>query len=184
MSGPEQAVQSTLDKLELLNAKLRTRFKQFWTPGTHLAVDETIQRFMGRAKEIVNIPTKPEPEGFKIWVLANCGYVLDWMYHCKGAKYGPYDVNTYYTETLGFSKTQAVVLDLLSQLNEFGCDRFNYIVWLDNLFTSVRLLTQLEEYGYGAAGTIRTTKTVERRKKLKEVLRPSKKSFKKRRTAA
>jgi len=32
---------------------------------------------MGRAPEIVNIPSKPIPEGFKIWVLANEGYVLD-----------------------------------------------------------------------------------------------------------
>ena len=60
-------------------------FKKYWKPGTHLVVDETIQRFMGRAKEIVNIPSKPIPEGFKIWVLANKGYVLDWLYHAKGS---------------------------------------------------------------------------------------------------
>ena len=40
---------------------------------------------MGCAKETLTIPTKPEPIGFKIWVLANAGYVLDWMYHAKGS---------------------------------------------------------------------------------------------------
>ena len=39
---------------------------------------------MGRSKDIVNILSKPTPEGYKIWVLANQGYVLDWMYHTKG----------------------------------------------------------------------------------------------------
>ena len=69
---------------------------------------------MGRAKEIVNILIKPELEGFKIWVLANCGYVLDWLYHCKGDNKGPVDLNDFFIKELGFFKTQAVVLDLLS----------------------------------------------------------------------
>ena len=41
---------------------------------------------MGRAQEIVNISSKLTPEGFKIWVLANKGYVLDWLYHARGIK--------------------------------------------------------------------------------------------------
>jgi hypothetical protein len=32
---------------------------------------------MGRIPEIVNIPSKLTPKGFKIWVLANEGYILD-----------------------------------------------------------------------------------------------------------
>ena len=40
---------------------------------------------MGRAREIINISSKPTPEGFKIWVLANDDYVLDWIYHAKGS---------------------------------------------------------------------------------------------------
>ena len=157
--------ESTFDKLEPLSEHLRVQFKKYWKRGTHLAVDETIQRYMGRSKEIVNIPTKPGPEGFKIWVLANCGYVLDWLYHCKGVDNGPVDLNDFFTKELGFSKTQAVVLDLLSQ---FGInDDFRHIVWLDNLFTSVRLLTQLEDDGFGAAGTVRTTRTEREKKEAK-----------------
>ena len=69
--------QAPFDKLEPLSSYLRDLFKQYWRTGTHLTVDETIQRFMGRAHEIVNILSKPTPKGFKIWVLANQGYVLD-----------------------------------------------------------------------------------------------------------
>ena len=57
----------------------------------------------------------------------------------------------------GFSKTQAVVLELLAQ-DGIAKNR-NHIVWLDNLFTSVRLLVALKSEGFGAAGTVRTKKT-------------------------
>ena len=62
----------------------------------------------------MNIPTKPIPEGFKIWVLANQGYVLDWMFYAKGTGKGPYDLDTSFIED-GFTKIEAVVLDLLLQ---------------------------------------------------------------------
>ena len=37
------------------------------------------------------------------------------MFHAKGDKYGPVDLNEYWIKELDFSKTQAVVLDLLKQ---------------------------------------------------------------------
>jgi hypothetical protein len=66
----------------------------------------------------VNIPSKPTPEGFKIWVLGNEGYILDWLWHAKGNKKGPVDLDTSFTKKEGLSKTQAVVLDLLTQRNK------------------------------------------------------------------
>ena len=52
---------------------------------------------------------------------------------------------------------------------------------MDNLFTSAKLLAQLKEEGFGAAGTVRTTKTAreeieekhgtKRQKQLKEANR-------------
>ena len=117
---------------------------------------------MGRAPEIINIPSKPTPEGFKIWILANEGYILDWLWHAKGNK-GPVDLDQSFVQDEGFSKTQAVVLDLLLQRDENTKERLyppgKHVVWLDNLFTSVKLLTRLRELGIGGAGTVRTTKT-------------------------
>ena len=169
ISIPHDPTQSSsketpFDKLEPLNDTLRQLFKKYWKTGTHLAVDETIQRFMGRASEIVNIPSKPTPEGFKIWVLANLGYVLDWLYHAKGDHLGPVDLDDFWTNNLGFSKTQSVVLDLVTQQGILNT--FQHIIWLDNLFTSARLLRQLKEEGFGAAGTVRTQKTT--REKIEE----------------
>ena len=155
-------------KLEPLSDDLRHAFKKYWKPGTHLAVDKTIQRFMGRSKEIVNIPTKPTPEGFKIWVLANEGYVLDQIYYAKGINKteGPQDLCSYWIVDLGFNQTQAVILDLVTQ--EGIARDHSHIIQLDNLFTSARLLSQLDIEGFRAAGTVRTTATKREELEAKE----------------
>jgi len=62
---------TTFDRVDELSEHLRILCRCYYKLGCHFAVDETIERFMGRAPEIVNIPSKPTPEGFKIWVLAN-----------------------------------------------------------------------------------------------------------------
>jgi hypothetical protein len=60
------------------------------------------------------------------------------------------------------------VLDLLTQRdadsNEPLYPPGKHVVWLNNLFTSVKLLTRLRGLGIRGAGTVRTTKT-EREKK-------------------
>ena len=43
---------------------------------------------MGHIPKIVNILSKPTLEGFKIWVLVNEGYILDFMWHTRGNKKG------------------------------------------------------------------------------------------------
>ena len=154
--------QNTFQRVEDLSEHLRLCCRRLYKPGIHLAVDESIERFTGRASEIVNIPTKPIPEGFKIWILGNQGYVLDWMFHAKGAGKGPYDLDTSFVKD-GFTKTEAVVLDLLLQEDVETKERLytprQHVVWLDNLFTSIKLLQRLREEGIGAAGTVRTVKT-------------------------
>ena len=70
-SIPEDGFHSTFDCVDELSEHLRVRCQQYWRSGPYLAVNKTIQRFIERALEIVNILTKPTPEGFKIWILAN-----------------------------------------------------------------------------------------------------------------
>lgn len=85
------------------------------------------------------------------------------MWHAKGANEGPVDLDASFTQDEGFSKTQAAVLDLLLQEDASTGQRLyaphKHIVWLDNLFTSVKLLERLRELGIGAVGTVRTTRT-------------------------
>ena len=85
--------------------------------------------------------------------------MLDWIYHAKGASKhnGPQDLDDFWTDNLGFSRTQAVILDLVTQ-DSIAHD-YSHIIWLNNLFTSSRLLSQLDSEGFEAAGTVRTTAT-------------------------
>jgi hypothetical protein len=57
---------------------------QVWKPGRDLAVDEVIARYEGHAKETTTIPNKPTPTGFKIWSIADMGFLLCWNWHIPG----------------------------------------------------------------------------------------------------
>ena len=85
------------------------------------------------------------------------------MFHAKGNKKGPYNLDKVYIKEEGFSKTQVVVLNLLLQRDDFTDKPLyppnKHMVWLNNLFTSIKLLSWLWEVGISALGTVRTTKT-------------------------
>ncbi len=159
------------EKVNPLWKLLSSSFQRYWKPGRDVAIDECIEGFTGRASDIVNIPTKPTPIGFKIWVLADDGYVLDLLWHVRGdgKDQGPQGLRTTWKE-LGFSRTQAVVLELMTRMPNGGK---GHTVWLDNLFTSSKLLATLRDYGIGAAGTVRTGQTKreegEERRQEKEI---------------
>jgi hypothetical protein len=111
---------------------------------------------MGRAKEATTVKNKPIEHGFKVWVVAQKGFFLRWIWHEKGN--GPVGVKAPLElggsktgKGNGGNKTQSVVLYLLLLL-----PLRRYIVYLDNLFTSRKLYNLLRDNGYGATGTART----------------------------
>jgi Transposase IS4 len=100
----DSILRSVFNSVNKLTKYIRLTYRKLYRPGTRLIVNETIKRFMGRAPEIINIPTKPTPKGFKIWVLANEGYILNWLWHARGNKAGLVNLDKTFTEE-GFSKT-------------------------------------------------------------------------------
>lgn len=109
----------------------------------------------------MNIPHKPTPEGFKIWAVAAAGYLLGWLFHAKGDKRGPVEIDPVWLDK-GFTPTEAVPLTLLLQKDREGRRIYPtnaHVAWFDNLFTSIPLLDALRDAGMGAAGTVRTTTT-------------------------
>jgi len=100
----DKTPKTTFNQIDKLAEHIWLTYRKLYTPGTHLAVNETIQRFMGYIPEIVNILSKLTPKGFKIWVLANKGYILDFMWHAKGNKKGPVDLDESFINK-GFLKT-------------------------------------------------------------------------------
>lgn len=116
-----------------------------WRPGRDLAVDEMMIRFEGRAKETTTVPNKPTPTGFKVWGIAEQGFILCWNWHVPGNRNGPVDVKTPVqlrgskAHGKGGNKTQAVALHLVQRLPK-PPPGHGYHVYVDNLFISTSTL--------------------------------------------
>ena len=125
-----------------------------------MAVDESICRFTGRVFEVTTVPNKPTPTGIKIWNIGQRGFISQWVWYKPGNKFGPVGVETPIelrgsASSKGGNKTQAVVLHLLEQLPPA-----RYHVYLDNLFTSHKLMEVLRSRGFSATGICRTNSGV------------------------
>ena len=90
------------EKVNPLWKLLSSSFQRYWKPGRDHAIDGYIEGFTGRTRDILNIPTKPTPIGFKIWILADSGYVLDLLWHVEGdgQDQGPQGLRTTWEEPL------------------------------------------------------------------------------------
>jgi hypothetical protein len=126
----DQSTARPHEKVDPLAKLLLPTFQCYWKPATDVAIDEGIEGFTGRKRNIVNIPTKSTPIGFKIWVVADQGYVFDLLWHVKGdgKDQGPQGFRTTW-EKKGFSKTQAVVPELVTRMPNRGK---GHTVHLDN----------------------------------------------------
>ena len=153
---PRDGMTRAFERVWSLSEHIQKISCKYWTPGKNLAVDESMQRFTGRAKEITTIPSKKHFTGYKIWILADHGYVLLIKFHAKGngKDDGPYKLDQEWLE-MGFSATEAVVLDLAISMDPTLLEPNKNIIWLDNLFTRVRLLEALRTVAIEAAGTAR-----------------------------
>ena len=141
---------------EPLSSHIQKTSSELWKPGRDVAIDETMIRFIGRAKEITTIPNKPTPTGVKAWNIAQWGFCLGHCWHRPGARNGPVGVVVpKLPKGKTINKTQAIVPHLLAKLPPR-----QYHIYMDNLFTSENLLLYLRSLGHGATGTCRTSSGV------------------------
>lgn len=116
--------------------------------------------FKGRSKETTIVKNKPTPVGFKIWVVAQHGFFLRWLWHVKASPYTAVIVKLPLPHekgergklktTVALSNTQRVIIHLCNLL-----PKQTYHVFTDSLFSSPNLFRALQEAGYGATGTAR-----------------------------
>ncbi|RKK10605.1 hypothetical protein BFJ66_g16165 [Fusarium oxysporum f. sp. cepae] len=133
---------------------------ELYLPGTNLTVDECMIPFTGRSKETTLVKNKPTPVGFKVWVIAQQGFFLQWLWHVKPSPYTAVIVNLPTLKPLGkrgklrteipLSNTQSVVVHLVKRLLPQ-----TYHLFTDNLFSSPQLFRLLRQLGFGATGTAR-----------------------------
>ena len=117
ISPPCDQYQEVFEKLEPLNSHILDVCKALYTPGTHVAVDEAMTKWTGRSKHTIELPDKPIPKGYKIWVLAYKGYAYHWLFHTKYKRQGPLLLDLKYTKPpYNLSKTEAIIITLLRTL--------------------------------------------------------------------
>jgi hypothetical protein len=124
-------------------------------------------RYTGRSTATTIVKGKPTPLGFKIWVIAQSGFFIRWLWHFKGSNYDALDrgprrkrgrPSTQEREAASreavaltqLGNTQGVVISLCDML-----PKQTYHVFVDNLFSTPRLFRKLRDQGYGATGTAR-----------------------------
>ncbi len=72
-------------KVSPLDTRLMERFQAVVTPGSKVSYDEMMLPFCGRSPHVTKVPGKPHPNGFKVWTLADHGYMYDWLYFSGSA---------------------------------------------------------------------------------------------------
>ncbi|RKK10693.1 hypothetical protein BFJ66_g14430 [Fusarium oxysporum f. sp. cepae] len=60
---------------------------ELYLPKPNLTVDERMVPFTGRSKETPIFKGKPTPIGFKVWVIMQQGFLLQWLWHIKASSY-------------------------------------------------------------------------------------------------
>ncbi|KAJ0126611.1 hypothetical protein HZ326_30283 [Fusarium oxysporum f. sp. albedinis] len=148
---------SPYDRIEQWSQHIQQISTAFIELGTCLSVDECMIRFTGRSSATTVVKNKPTPHGFKVWVVAQGGLFLRWIWHKPGSSFGPIGLPIQRKRKRGadeeprLSLTQRVVVYLVSLL---PCAIYH--VFFDNLFSSPALFRILRKEGWGATGTARS----------------------------
>lgn len=124
------------------------RCKANYYPAAQIALDEAIKKFKGRCSFKQYIKNKPVRWGVKIFCIccSNTAYFWNGAFYLGKTGEAGDDIKEN-------SATHRAVISLLSPLANK-----NHICFMDNYYTSIPLLLQLERMGIKAAGTIRTNR--------------------------
>lgn len=158
-AGPQQPGQAWFYKVEPVATYIREACRRATTPASHIAVDEAMVAFTGRSVHTTTIKNKPIPEGYKVWVLASRGGVIhDWLW--SSGRDGTEGINKHERafprrplslKPIKLSPTQQVPLVLCRELRVRSPEP-KYVVFLDNLFSAVKLANTLAFYNIGCMG--------------------------------
>lgn len=117
-------------------AALNHSFPRHWNPGRHIALDESMVSFRGRSDIKQFVPGKPHPHGYKIWVLANENYLMQFQLYEGKVVAGP------------------SIHDMVLQLTQLYRNN-NHVLYIDSLFTSPTLVASLFNVGIRVCGSVK-----------------------------
>jgi hypothetical protein len=126
-------------------------------------MDKVMIKFEGRSSQIICIPAKPIPKGFKLEALADRGYILNWEASRPDRNEGdsekiyipvPEDLKDLSKEPC-LTNTQAIITRLAITLNPYLSTGRRFHFYLDNLFVCWRLYSYLKNKGIAVTGIYR-----------------------------
>ena len=127
----------------------RTGCQTSLIPGTEVAIDEIMVRFHGRSSNTCKMLNKPIKQGYKIFALAENGYV--WHFQLSSRQHGIGELK----KVDKLTPTGSIVLQMARLLPKLP--NSYYVLYLDNYFTSIPLFSMLWKENIGAAGTTRAS---------------------------
>jgi len=134
-------------KLEPLIGSFRNACQRYYIPRNNVAIDEIMVRFFGRSYHTYKMPKKPIQQGFKIFALADRGYV--WFFYYTSRVHGIGEL----AKVSELTSTGSMVYQMARQLPQIPGSYFT--IYLDNYFTSIPLFRKLRAINIGAVGTTR-----------------------------
>ena len=152
-------------------------FRENWTLGQRIAVDEAMIRYVGRAIGWAQyMPNKPIKQGIKVWCscCAESGYLHSFEVYTGAEK--------------GVDGSVVGIVSRLFENCDFESTGFGRILYTDNFYTSMPLMTELfTRYKMFLCGTVTVTKKKSRvvddfpfAKLSKPALRMEKRGFRRR----
>lgn len=135
----EASERDPMPRVRALADKLNEIFRKHYTPSVNLTIDETIVAFKGRARMKQYLPFKPHKWGYKIYGLANEGYLLSFEIYEGKAE-----------EKSEFGATHDMCLRLIA-----GYEDKNHVLFTDSWFTSPTLMASLKERNIRLCGSVR-----------------------------
>jgi hypothetical protein len=97
-------------KVEPLSSSFKEAAQKHYQPGSNISIDETMIRCFGRTKHTVKMPKKPIQQGYKIFALAEHGYI--WTFTWTSRLWGIID--NFRWE--GLSPTASMVVNMIKEL--------------------------------------------------------------------
>jgi Transposase IS4 len=141
-------------KVDPLVSSFRDRCKANLRPGTVFSIDEQLRRNRGRWKHALQISSKADSKGVKIYSLCAGYYCYDFVFASKvvavpeARQFTPIDPNA-----KPFTTSEAVVLTLIEHLQETYKTPLYLTLACDNFFTTNKLFAELKSRGIAAYGT-------------------------------
>ena len=151
-----------LFKIRKLLDILEPLYLHFYSPSEQLSIDESMVGFKGRIHFLQYMPAKPTRFGLKLFALveSKTPYMLKFIVYSG-------------KDTFGVNPDESLPATVVKRLLE-GFEQKGHVVYVDNWYTSMKLIKDLASDQTGAVGTI-----LENRKNFPPGLKKKNKRLKK-----